>query len=352
MKVFLELPGYRHVVNAIFAGFLCCNTWSQAPSKYEPAPEYKKIVNNDGSTYLGQIENGLASGLGTLTDMNGDQKIGYFQDGVFLGEYIVNACWHLVDIYYEFEDSLLMESFSIDINIQDDVPEDTYLYLSTQSSEINQVSFYNGIQTHCGGYRGVTGENNFGNFVDLGRASIFSRWSERLGTAMKIQKSGVGESGGYEGDFISVRNAQPWKKGKYTITLRNTHEKVTIDGVVHTFVAMQVFSHAKNTLIQTGSLAFPGEQLFLDKNQGIFVELYFKRLPVSKIPLLRFQFDQIKVNGELEPCLFPIAAYPFNAPQFAKATFSDGKFDVLIGKTVERTSFRFYKSELIIEDLE
>ena len=227
-----------------------------------------------------------------------------------------------------------------------------YLYLSTQSSEINQTGFYNGIQTHCGGYRGVNGENNFGNFVDLGRASIFSRWSERLGTAMKIQKSGVGESGGYEGDFISVRNTLPWKKGKYTISLRNTHEKVTIDGVVHTFVAMQVFSHEKKSLIQTGSLAFPGEQLFLDKNQAIFVELYYKRLPVSKIPYLRFQFDQIKVNGELAPCLFPIAVYPFNAPQFAKATFSEGKFDVQIGKPFERTSFRFYKSEVIIEDLE
>ena len=352
MKVFLELPGYRHVVITVFASILCCNSWSQVPSKYEPAPEFRKIVNKDWTTYLGQVENGLASGIGTLTDLNGDKKTGYFQDGNFLGEYIVNPCWHLVDIYYEFEDSILMESFSIDITIQDDIPEDMYLYLCTQSSDINQMGFYNGIQTHCGGYRGVNGENNFGNFVDLGRASIFSRWSQRLGTAMKIQKSGVGESGGYEGDFISVRNTLPWKKGKYTITLRNTHEKVTIDDVVHTFVAMQVFSHEKKSLIQTGSLAFPGEQLFLDKNQAIFVELYYKRLPVSKIPYLHFQFDQIKVNGELETPLLPIAVYPFNAPQYAKATFSEGKFDVQIGKPFERNSFRFYKNEVIIEDLE
>ncbi len=127
MKFFLELPGYRHVVTAVFASILCCNSWSQVPSKYEPAPEFRKIVNADWTTYLGQVENGLASGIGTLTDLNGDKKTGYFQDGNFLGEYIVNPCWHLVDIYYEFEDSLLMESFSIDITIQDDIPEDMYL---------------------------------------------------------------------------------------------------------------------------------------------------------------------------------------------------------------------------------
>ena len=351
MKVFSKLPGSRQITSAIFIGLFLTSAYGQEPSKYEPISEYKKIVLENGSTYFGQLENGLASGLGTQTDVNGEQKTGYFQDGVFLGEYIVNPPWHLVDIYYDFEDSLLLESFSVDITLKEDIPDNLYLYLSTQNSEINNIDFYNGIQTHCGGYKGVVGDNNFGDFVDLGRASIFSRWSERSGTAMQIERSGVGESGGYEGDFISVRNALPWKKGKYTITLRNTHEKVTINGVVHTFVSMLVFSHSKNILIQTGSLAFPGEQLYLDKSQAMFVELYHKRLPISQIPLLHFQVDQIKVNGKLEPCIEPMAIYPLNAPQYAKATFANGKFDIQIGKPFERKVFRLYKNDVIVEDL-
>ena len=107
MKVFSTLPGSRQITSAIFVSLFLTSSWSQEPSKYEPISEYKKIVLEDGSTYFGQLENGLASGLGTQTDVNGEQKTGYFQDGIFLGEYIVNPPWHFVDIYFVLKNWIL-----------------------------------------------------------------------------------------------------------------------------------------------------------------------------------------------------------------------------------------------------
>ncbi len=111
-----------------------------------------------------------------------------------------------------------------------------------------------GIQTQGGGYKSPNHNTDGSSFSSLGRIGIFSRWGIRDPNAIKIAPNGRCESSGYEGDFVSVRNSVDWSKGSYTLDIRNTHESVTIDSVLHTYVEMSIYNHQTSELVSIESL--------------------------------------------------------------------------------------------------
>jgi hypothetical protein len=304
-------------------------------SPLEPAVCYKKMVLKDGKRYIGETEFGLPSGIGSIISEDGKTTTGYFQDGNFLGDFIVTPPWHQIDIEYYFDTVYTFNNFSIDLDILTPISDDSYLYIAPfGSSKLNDTPFYGGIQTHCGGYEGVDHIEKNLPFRELGRAMIFSRWEERRGEAISKAKGGVCESSGYEGDFISVRNTMDWSVGRYTFTLEKTKKTIEINDTLHTFVEMTVYDHQKQKTFTCGSLAFPGNELILNNQNYIFFELYSKRLSIKDVPYAKFQLSAFKVNGKAIPIGFSAAIYDKKYPKYANATFSNNAFTVEIGKPI------------------
>ncbi|NBP75657.1 MAG: hypothetical protein EBU61_06460, partial [Crocinitomicaceae bacterium] len=234
----------------------------------EPPVSYTKMKLPDGSNYFGQVESGELNGIGSIITKSGTANTGYFQDGEYLADFIATPPWHMIAIDYQLDTSYLLETFEIELKIHTEISDSLYLYIAPiGGGQINGQSYYGGIQTHCGGYNSIRKNENYGEFSEIGRAMIFSRWGDRRGEALKQAPGGKCESSGYEGDFISVRNGINWGKGTYTISLVKTKETVVLDSVLHTFVEMRVFDHKQKKLFVCGSLAFPGTDLILDPRQ-------------------------------------------------------------------------------------
>jgi len=317
-------------ITSAFGGFC-----QEALSPLEPTLAYKKMRLKNGNQYIGETEVGLPSGIGSIISDDGKTTTGYFQDGTYLGDFIVSPPWHLIDIEYYLDTVYDFKRFSIDLEILTPIPDDSYLYIAPfGSSKLNEIPFYGGIQTHCGGYEEADHHEKNLPFRELGRAMIFSRWEERKGAAILKAPGGVCESSGYEGDFISVRNALKWGVGKYTFTLAKTNKTIEINDTLHTFVEMTVYDHQQRKTFFCGSLAFPGERLMLDDQQFIFVELYAKRLHIKHVPYAKFQFSSFKVNGNPISIPFSAALYDKNYPKYAGATFSNNAFTIEIGNPI------------------
>jgi hypothetical protein len=60
--------------------------------------------------------------------------------------------WHLVDIFWDFEGQHVFESLSIDVIVEDVIPEGTLLYISPISIDLSKQPLYCGFQTKTGGY--------------------------------------------------------------------------------------------------------------------------------------------------------------------------------------------------------
>ena len=321
------------VIVFLLFSFLCSKVFSQDDNPMEPTPSIGFLKLENGNSYFGHIELGKMSGIGTQFLSNGKHRTGYFQDNRYLGDFIVTPPWHMIDIDLWLEEEQVMETFSIDVNILSDIPDSVQIYIAPfGTSTINGVQFYGGIQTQCGGYNSVANNENVGPFKLLGRSMIFSRWGSRSEDAFIKAKGGLCESSGYEGDFVSVRNALQWKKGKYTFTLRKTDQTIWLDSATHTYVEMVVYDHQTKKNHSCGSLAFPGKTLVLGHENYMFFELYGKRLNVNELTPYTFVCDNMLVNGKQVNYTFVASSFDKKFPIYADAKFSDGKFTVEVGR--------------------
>lgn len=304
-------------------------------SPLEPEVKFEKLKLPNGETYIGQTEFHQPSGIGSKIDASGKVKTGYFQENKYLGDFIMTPPWHIVDVEFYLDTDYVFNSYSLDLNILTPIPNETYLYIAPfGSGYINGILYYGGIQTHTGGYKNPNHNNEKTEFTEIGRAMIFSRWEERSPEAIFMDSSGVCESSGYEGDFVSVRNTLNWTTGKYTFKIEKSNNHTSINSVKHSIVQMTVYEHKTKKTFNCGALAFPGDQLTLSASQFLFFELYGKRININKMPYAKFECSNFQINGETVPIAIAGALYAKDYPKYGSATYSNGKFTIEIGKPI------------------
>ncbi len=248
----------------------------------------------------------------------------------------------MIDIDCFFMKDIPFDKISVDLQIKDDISADEFLYIAPFCGRINGINFYAGIQTQCGGYVNPLHNEQNADYHEIGKAMIFSRWDTRNIKALQKATNGVCESSGYEGDFISVRNTLKWKKGKYTLNLINTHKTIELDGILHTFVEFSAYDHQKDSSFSCGMLAFPGEQLVLNKANYMFVELYSELTRISSTPKGTIgigNFKYIKPGNHSQSKLLLSSAYAFyqiNHPQWARSWYQDRVFNIQFGEPYVR----------------
>ena len=138
--------------------------------------------------------------------------------------------WHLVDLVWHLrhppeQERAALRSLSLDVTVAHageahagEVP----FYIAPIFSRMpfrrpdgteaeTTLNWYGGLQTDCGGYRYPEPSSNEEARRTLGAAAIFSRWDERRAECARVAPdTGLWESSGYEGDFVSVRNKVPF----------------------------------------------------------------------------------------------------------------------------------------------
>jgi hypothetical protein len=237
--------------------------------------------------------------------------------------------WHLVDLWWNIGKDTPFESYSIDVDISDDVPSSVNLYIAPIGiGHVGKTPFYGGIQTQADGY---TKQDQ--RLRKIGPGFIFSMWGERSLDAIRPSIGGFCQSSGHEGDFVSVRRPYEWKKGKFTYKVVRM-DKEEIDGKPATWVGVFVFPHEKQENVFVGALRFKGENLVLSRKLASFVEVYGRRIPVSEIPKVTVTFGNLNVNGKPAKVTTASAIYPRRVPDYAEAAAKDGTVVVKVGESV------------------
>lgn len=238
--------------------------------------------------------------------------------------------WHLVDIWWDMGQEFPFESFSIDVTISNDVPGDVNLYIAPVGlAKLSGTSWYGGLQTNADGYTKTDRRLRV-----IGRGLIFSMWGERSLDAIRPSLGGFCQSSGHEGDFISVRRQYAWKPGRYTYKLTKKDREV-IDGKPHTWVGAFVVAPELDEHVFIGAMRFPGENLVLGRNVANFVEIYGRRIPLSKIPRTTVTFSNLQVNGQTVVKPKASAIYPARVPDYAEARGENGAVVIEVGREVD-----------------
>jgi hypothetical protein len=238
--------------------------------------------------------------------------------------------WHLVDVWWDTGKDMPFESYSIDVTISDDVPATVNLYVAPVGlAHLDKTPFYGGLQTQADGY---TRKDR--KLRKIGRGLLFSMWGERSHDAIRASLGGYCQSSGHEGDFVSVRRAYAWKKGKYTYRLvRMDAEEIA--GKPYTWVGAFLYAHETDENVFVGALRFKGKGLVLSRKVTSFVEVYGRAIPPSDIPKVNVTFGNLKVNGKAVAKPGAVAVYPKGVPDHAEAKGSDGAVVVAVGTAVE-----------------
>ena len=224
--------------------------------------------------------------------------------------------WHLVDIWWDVGQESKFQSYSIDVEIRQDVPEDVNLYIAPIGiAHLNKIPFYGGLQTQSDGNTKADRR-----LRKIGRGTLMSMWGERSYDAIRPSVGGLCQSSGHEGDFVSVRRPYAWTKGKYTYRVVKMDEE-EVDGKPHTWVGAFVYSHAKDENVFIGALRFPSSDLVLSSGVASFVEIYGREIPVEKIPRVDVVFENLRINGTTIAAPSARAFYPQGVPDYA-ATFA------------------------------
>ena len=242
-----------------------------------------------------------------------------------------------MDYWWDFGKDTEFESYEVDFSLSNDVDPRVRLYIAPIGlGHFNKVAFYGGIQTQADGYRTHPHPRRK---EYIGKGAIFSRWGERDIKATRKSEGGLFESGGYEGDFISVRNKFNWTKGRYTYRITRMDREV-VDGKPHTWVGAFVYSHERDENIFIGALRFPGEKLVLSRSVANFVEIYGRVIPVEQIPRVTVTFSNPTVNGQPVKDATATAIYPDGVPDYANAIAVDGALVVRVGEKVANRAKR------------
>lgn len=241
--------------------------------------------------------------------------------------------WHLVDIWWNIGEDRPFESYSIDVTIDAEVPDDVRLYVAPIGlGHLSKTPFYGGLQTRADGYT-----KRERKLQEIGRGLLMSMWGERSHDAIRAADGGFCQSSGHEGDFISVRRPYAWAKGKYTYRIVRMDEEV-VDGKPCTWGGAFVYSHEQDENVFIGALRFPGENLVLDHRIASFVEIYGRVIPVEDIPPVTVTFGNLCVNGQPVEVKSASAHFPRGVPDYASATASGKQVVVRVGeKVVDRT---------------
>jgi hypothetical protein len=243
--------------------------------------------------------------------------------------------WHLVDIWWDTGRDSPFESYSIDVNISENVPSSINLYVAPIGlGGLSKTQFYGGIQTQMNGY--TKRERRLRN---LGPGFIFSMWGQRTHDAIRTSIGGYCDSSGHEGDFVSVRRPYKWRKGTYTYKLVKMDKEV-VGGQAYTWVGVLVYSHGKDENVFVGALRFKGDKLILSRNIASFVEIYGQRKPVSAIPKLTVTFGNLIVNGVAVKAPTAKAIYPKGVPDYAEAKAKGTSIVVQVGTPIESRTAR------------
>ena len=243
--------------------------------------------------------------------------------------------WHLVDIWWDIGQDTPFESYSIDVEISDDVPSTKNFYIAPIGlGHLSKIPFYGGIQTQADG---CTKRDQ--QIRKIGPGFIFSMWGQRSLDAIRPSVGGFCQSSGHEGDFVSVRRPYEWKKGKFTYKIVKM-DREDVDGKPMTWVGAFVYSHDKDENVFVGALRFKAENLVLASTVASFVEVYGQRVPVSEIPKVTVTFGNLKVNGKPVKLAWADAIYPKNVPDYAGVVAKDGALVVTVGQPVENRKER------------
>lgn len=216
--------------------------------------------------------------------------------------------WHLADVWWVLEREVELKEFSIDVEFETEVGREVRLFIAPIGLvTLDETKAYAGFQ-------------NRGRIDEQGREGmriIFSRWDERRREYIRPEPGGLSESGGYEGDFISVRKAYPWRPGRYSMSL------IRLDGddadPPGAWVRLRVCFYLDERCDSAGALKFPGTALRLQRRFGSFVEVYGPAIDPDLIPKGSIVIGNVRVNGEKARLASASAFYPKDVPHYATA---------------------------------
>jgi hypothetical protein len=200
---------------------------------------------------------------------------------------LVNMTWDC-----SFRDTDI-ETLSLEMFLTDDLGPENTIYIAPIFGRINGEGFYGGIQTNVRGWRSKRDRSNF----ELGRGAIFSRWAED-GRRLPIDyadgdSTAIFESDNYEGSFVSVRKAVPWRKGVWRFEVRRQPRKDSqSDTAWFSAHLIEERTKAETTI---GMLRFDGKAFKASQSFTSFVEIY--GLKHSGIPRVEVGFKPPILNG-------------------------------------------------------
>ena len=260
-------------------------------------------------------------------------------------DFSVSGPWHFTNIWITSAvEPVDIESYCVAFTIKTDVTGDLPIYISPINQRLNEVPLYGGIQTNIDGFEDKADAGGQEK-VYRKRGAIFSRWEERDIGATRQASGGLFESGGYEGDFISVRNDFAWSVGSYRLCLVKAD---TVDGpplpsghakqdvaygwgrFAHTWVRMEATDLGTEKTAFIGALAFPGRTMSLTRQNTVFYEVYGSRTirPADARPF-DIVIDGIDVDGgQIAYSRVFESVNPFkvhaNAPAMVRSNFGPG----------------------------
>lgn len=211
--------------------------------------------------------------------------------------------WHMVNLRWQSAAVTDFRQFSIDVDISQAVPAETYnLYLSTLYGHINGDFYYGGIQTNVNGWDAMAPADK--KRLHGGPGFIFSRWSRTPSLSLadvRATPGGFVEAAGYEGHFVSGRRPYPWQAGKYTFTLRRLDTQL-VDGKPFTWVGCFVHEHTTGKDTFVNALRFAGDTLKHDGGNTVFLEFYATEKNRAKpdlatLPPLVVKYSNLRFNG-------------------------------------------------------
>ncbi|MFT5524087.1 MAG: hypothetical protein ACI9HK_002037 [Pirellulaceae bacterium] len=259
---------------------------------------------------------------------------------VTYGQQYKKMPWHLTDIWWDLGESRSFESYSIDVTIDEDIPETIRLYIAPVGlAHLNDTPFYGGLQTQSDGYTKANKQ-----LRGIGRGLLMSMWDERSPTAIRPAAGGFWQSSGHEGDFVSIRRPFKWTKGKYTFRVVKMDRETVLDEQGEkkecTWVGAFLYSHVSDENIFIGALRFPQTDLKLSRNVANFVEIYGPKIAVDKIPQVTITFSNPTINGKTVENASASAIYPDGVPDFAHAKGVEGGVVIKVGEEVKERKKR------------
>jgi hypothetical protein len=190
--------------------------------------------------------------------------------------------------YQHFNQSTF-ESVKHTFTIHQEPSNNGKLYYQFYNGRINDtIGFYYGIQTDMYSPQPPTWR---------GRGLVFSRWNTRDINNYSIAENGFGQSAGYEGDFIGVRNSFNWGVGTY-----ETEFKKDSTDNIGDWYSLKIRNILEDEQTYIGSIRFESSSISSGIKSGgsLWTELY-SNASDGTIPDWHVSVDDIIIDGEFMP---------------------------------------------------